>query len=371
MRWGIFSLSQIPDQRNIERTLDEHIEQFKFAEELGYDSIWLAEHLFSTYGCVTSGQTLMAAVARVTSKVRIGSAVSIIPFNHPLRTAGDFSLVDILSHGRLDFGVGRAYQPHEFQALGLPMDKSREMFDEGMDIILKAWTNEKITYDGQFWKIPEPTELIPKPIQKPHPPVWMATVSPESFDYAAKVGYNLQMAAPFSYRIYREEWREKLAEQVEKYEGYCEKYGRDPKAAKRMMLVPLYCEPDAESAKANFQSYVSWFYAKVAGHQLGTKQEEIVVPGYEVAMSENIRSMKEGYLEYQKLAEYGAICASDPDGCADYLIDLQRKLGVDEFVLWTNLGGIPDEKCRASMKLVAEQVIPKVEAATVKSTLAA
>ena len=371
MRWGIFSLSQIPDQSVVVETMDEHFSQFRLAEELGYDSIWLAEHLFSTYGIVTSSQVLAAAVARVTSKVRIGTGVVIIPFNHPLRTAGDFSLVDVLSHGRLEFGVGRAYQPHEFVGLGVPMEKSRQMFEEGLDIILKSWTNEKIAYDGTFWKVPEPVEVLPKPVQKPHPPVWMACVSPDSFVAVAQNGYNLQMATPFSYRIYREVWREKLAEQIAVYEAKCAELGRDPKAAKRMMLVPLYCDTDRERARATFGAYVTWFYRKVSGHQLGTKQEEVIVKGYEVAMRENIRSIKEGYLEFDKLAQFGAVCASDPDGCADYLIDLRDRLGIDEFVLWTSVGGLPNENCQASMRLVKERVIPKVEAAGAKTSTAA
>jgi alkanesulfonate monooxygenase SsuD/methylene tetrahydromethanopterin reductase-like flavin-dependent oxidoreductase (luciferase family) len=371
MRWGIFSLSQVPDQQVVVSTMDEHFSQFRLAEELGYDSVWIAEHLFSTYGIVTSSQVLAAAIARVTSRIRIGTGVVVIPFNHPLRTAGDFGLVDVLSHGRLDFGVGRAYQPHEFLGLGLAMDQSREMFNEGLDIILKAWTQEKVWYDGKFWRIPEPVEVLPKPVQKPHPPVWMACVSPDSFMASARAGYNIQMATPFSYRIYREVWREKLAEQIAAYEGECVKLGRNPRAAKRMMLVPLYCDTDRARAKATFGAYVTWFYRKVSGHQLGAKKEEVVVKGYELAMQENIRSMKEGYLEFEKLSEFGAVCASDPEGCAEYLLDLRNRLGIDEFVLWTSVGGLPNENCQASMRLVKERVIPMVEAAAAKTTAAA
>src|SRR4029453_7883254 len=120
-------------------SFDDDLSFFELAERLGYDKVWIAEHLFSSYGLVTSTQVYAAAIAQRTSKVRIGMAVCAIPFNHPLRTASDFALVDILSHGRLDFGVGRAYQPHEFVGLGVPMDKSREMLAEGLDIVLKSW----------------------------------------------------------------------------------------------------------------------------------------------------------------------------------------------------------------------------------------
>jgi alkanesulfonate monooxygenase SsuD/methylene tetrahydromethanopterin reductase-like flavin-dependent oxidoreductase (luciferase family) len=108
-RFGVFSLSQFPDLSKVVESFDDDLGFFELAEQLGYDKVWIAEHLFSTDGLVTSTQVYAAAIAQRTKKIRIGMAVCAIPFNHPLRTASDFALVDILSHGRLDFGVGRAY----------------------------------------------------------------------------------------------------------------------------------------------------------------------------------------------------------------------------------------------------------------------
>src|SRR5437763_1359960 len=150
-KFGVFSLSQFPDLAKVVESFDNDLGFFELAEQLGYDTVWIAEHLFSTYGVVTSTQVYAAAIAQRTKRVRIGMAVVVIPFNHPLRTAADFALVDILSHGRLDFGAGRAYQPHEFKGLGVPMDESREMFNEGLDIVVKAWTQDKITHKGKYW----------------------------------------------------------------------------------------------------------------------------------------------------------------------------------------------------------------------------
>src|SRR5690606_22140390 len=121
------------------------------------------EHLFSNYGVITSTQILLSAIARRTKRVRIGSAISCVPLNHPFRTASDFAAVDCFSHGRLNFGVGRAYQPHEFAGLNLPMDRSREMFSEAMERILKAWTESEVQHDGEFWKVADPVQVLPKP----------------------------------------------------------------------------------------------------------------------------------------------------------------------------------------------------------------
>ena len=124
MKWGTFSLSQIPDPDRTVESFDSDLRLFEIAEQLGYDTVWIAEHLFSSYGVVTSTQVLAAAIAMRTNRIKIGTAVVVIPFNHPLRTASDFALIDVLSHGRLLFGAGRAYQPHEFIGLGVPMENS-------------------------------------------------------------------------------------------------------------------------------------------------------------------------------------------------------------------------------------------------------
>lgn len=359
MKFGIFSLSQIPDQGRRVKAIQEELEEFQLAEELGYDTAWVAEHLFSTYGVVASTQVIAAAVAAVTTNIRVGTAVSVIPFNHPLRTASDFGLIDVLSDGRLNFGVGRAYQPHEFTALGLDMGRSREMFDEGMDMILGAWTGEKVDHHGKFWSTSGPVEVLPKPVQQPHPPIYMATISPASFDAAAERGWHLQLATPFAYRTYREEWKEKLAEHLDHYEEACVRLGRDPKAAERAILVPFFCAETEELAIERYAKHVEWFYTKVSGHErpVGPDADKII-PGYELQFTEGKKTKEAGLLAFEHLHRNGAAIASDPAGCVTKLRELQEQLGITEFILWFNIGGIDSEMARESMRLTMEQVVP-------------
>lgn len=360
MKWGVFSLSQVPDLSRTVQAFADDMKLFELAEELGYDSIWIAEHLFSTYGLVTSTQVLAAAIAQRTKRVRIGTAVVVIPFNHPLRTASDFALIDVLSHGRLDFGVGRAYQPHEFVGLGVPMEKSREMFSEGMDVVLRSWTEEKIAHRGEFWTIPDPVELLPKPVQQPHPPVYQATISPESFSQAAKRGWNLQFATPFTYRTYRELWKDKLEESCRAYEKECTVLGRDPKVAERMILIPFFVHEDAAKAKELYGKHVQWFYNKVSSNQLMQQTDNSLVKGYELTMGEGRRTREMGYLDFEKLHELGACVASDPAGCVAQLQEFRDRFGITEFALWFSVGGMPAELCDASMRLTMEKVVPYV-----------
>jgi alkanesulfonate monooxygenase SsuD/methylene tetrahydromethanopterin reductase-like flavin-dependent oxidoreductase (luciferase family) len=358
MKWGVFSLSQFPDQSTRVAAFDADLRQFELAEQLGYDTVWIAEHLFSTYGVVTSTQVYAAAIAQRTTRVRIGMAVVVIPFNHPLRTASDFALVDVLSHGRLDFGAGRAYQPHEFKGLGVPMDQSREMFNEGLDIVVKAWTEPKITHQGKYWTIPDPVEVLPKPVQQPHPPIYQATISPESFSQAAEKGWHMQFATPFTYRTYRERWMDQLEAHCQKYEALCRERGRDPKTAERMMLVPFFVHEDAKKAREIFKPHVEWFYEKVSANQL--QGAPVPVKGYELTMAEGRKTREMGYLAFDKLDEHWALIADSPEGCVQKLSEMKRRFGITEFVLWSSIGGIDPALAEASMRLAKARVIPHV-----------
>jgi alkanesulfonate monooxygenase SsuD/methylene tetrahydromethanopterin reductase-like flavin-dependent oxidoreductase (luciferase family) len=362
MKWGTFSLSQVPDLSRVPENFETDFEQFKLAEELGFDTIWIAEHLFSSYGVVTSTQVLAAALAKATTRIKIGMAVVVMPFNHPLRTASDFALVDILSKGRLLFGAGRAYQPHEFDGLGIPMEDSREMFEEAMEIMLKAWGDEPITHEGKFWNIPQPTEVLPKPVQKPHPPLYQACISPDSFKTAARKGFGLQLASPFSYRTYREEWIDKIEESIQDYEIECEKAGHDPKGAERMLLLPFFVHESQEEAKRIARERMEWFYAKVTANQKSVGGQPDLIKGYELTMSESKKTLDGGYLNFDKLYDNGAAIADDPATCAEKLNELRERLGITEFALWTNIGGMPAEESMAAMRLIMNDVAPCVNA---------
>src|SRR5947207_6994266 len=153
------------------------LEEARLADELGFEAVWLAEHHFSSYGVCPWGAVLAAAIARETRRVRIGTSVVVAPFAQPLRIAEEWAMVDILSGGRLEFGIGRGYQPKEFRGLGVSMEKTRERFDEAVEVIRSAWTDERVTFEGEFYQVRDLHDL-PRPVQKPHPPLWTAAVSP-------------------------------------------------------------------------------------------------------------------------------------------------------------------------------------------------
>src|SRR5438093_2269379 len=147
----IFLLQWPPDRKTQAQVYAEALEQIEMADALGWDAIWLAEHHFSTYGACPNTAVLAAAAAMRTKRVRIGSGIVVMPFHHPLRIAEDWAMVDILSGGRLNLGLGRGYQKGEYNGFRIPQSESKERFQESLDILRLAWRGEPFSYTGKHW----------------------------------------------------------------------------------------------------------------------------------------------------------------------------------------------------------------------------
>ena len=196
MKFGIFFIGDnYPAERSNADFYAELLDQVAYAEELGFESVWFAEHHFhERYGVCPTPPVMMAAVAQRTKRIRLGSGVALLPFHHPLRVAEDYAMVDLLSGGRLDFGVGRAFLRHEFAGFQVAVEESRERFDEALEIILQAWKGERFSYEGKYYRVRD-TALSITPLQKPHPPVWVAAVSPETPALAARKGLPIMLVS--------------------------------------------------------------------------------------------------------------------------------------------------------------------------------
>ncbi len=158
----------------------------------GYDAVWLAEHHFTGYSVCPSVHVMATHVAARTRNLRIGTAVTLAPFYHPLRIAEEIALVDVLTGGRLNWGAGRGFDPREFEIFGVPVDESADRFREAVEIVLAAWTHERLSFEGRFHRY-EDVEVLPKPAQQPHPPTWVAASSPGAVEWAAGRGLSILM----------------------------------------------------------------------------------------------------------------------------------------------------------------------------------
>lgn len=209
MRFGLFGSAQAqrPETDDVDSSfgfrqwLDYNIE----AEALGYHSTFAVEHHFTGFGQVSATLNLLTYLAAQTSTLRLGTAVLVLPWHNPVLLAEQAATLDLLSGGRLDFGVGKGYRHNEFEGFNVPMAEAHARFEEGIAVIRKAWTSdERFTHRGKFWLF-EDVIVEPPTVQKPHPPFWMASGRPESIRYAAENGYNLLLdqVAPIDLTIER------------------------------------------------------------------------------------------------------------------------------------------------------------------------
>ena len=189
MRFGWLTLAHSPSAEEDHAAIGEQLEQAGLAETVGFDSVWLTEHNFTGEAVYCDPIPFASALAARTSRVRIGFAVIQLALRHPVRLAVQLALLDNLSRGRLDVGVGRGslYNEYEFVGYGLRSDDSRERSAEALEILTRAWTEEPFAYQGKFFQVSLPA-LRPRVYQRPHPPIWRSVVTPPSFAECGRLG---------------------------------------------------------------------------------------------------------------------------------------------------------------------------------------
>jgi alkanesulfonate monooxygenase SsuD/methylene tetrahydromethanopterin reductase-like flavin-dependent oxidoreductase (luciferase family) len=190
MDFGTFLLLQSPSARPSPEIYARGVEMAEAAETLGFRNVWLAEHHFSTYGYLSRPAQLATYIAAKTTRLRVGTAVIVVPLHHPLVVAEEIATLDLLAGGRVDIGLGRGYQPYEFERFGLDLERDRGRWEESIDVILKALGGQPFSHEGKHFTIPE-TSVFPQPVQRPHPPIWITAQSPASIEGAARRGFHV------------------------------------------------------------------------------------------------------------------------------------------------------------------------------------
>ena len=187
---GTFLLMQSPSARPSEEIFSRGVELAQAAESLGFRNVWLGEHHFSTYGYLSRPVQLASYIAAKTTRIRVGTAVIVVPLHHPLVVAEEIATLDLLSGGRADIGLGRGYQHYEFARFGLELEAGRARWNESIDILMKAFQGKPFTHEGKLFNLPE-TSVYPQPLQKPHPPIWITAQSPFAIEASVGRGFNV------------------------------------------------------------------------------------------------------------------------------------------------------------------------------------
>jgi alkanesulfonate monooxygenase SsuD/methylene tetrahydromethanopterin reductase-like flavin-dependent oxidoreductase (luciferase family) len=335
MNFGLLTECYVREGKSHTKAFEDSFEQITAAEALGLDSVWMVEQHFRPWASILPSPMLMAAaVAARTSRVRIGLAVQVLPLSNPLRVAEAAAMADQISHGRFDLGVGRSGITKFYDGYNIPYSESRARFDESLEIVLTAFLQETFSYEGRFHSFKDVT-LSPKPLQQPHPPIWIATSNPEGFAALGRKGFPLLLwyqGVSFEepLKAYRQAWQEAG-------------HRGEPQA---LLRIPAYVgENSAEGREEPRESTL---------HDLRRTARENRQAGQD-ARAERAERLIANYDEVlQTRVAYGSA-----EEVTERLRDFQCRMGVTGFLLDLNFGGqIPQALVLQSMRLLAERVLP-------------
>ncbi|MCW2883384.1 MAG: hypothetical protein QOE54_1491 [Streptosporangiaceae bacterium] len=251
MKFSTFHLFHQHSGQSAKEVYDYQIEVAELLEELGFDGVWVAEHHFRDYGVVPNIFNLLSNLAARTEKLRLGTGIVVLPLHNPIHVAEEAAMVDLLSDGRLEMGIGRGYQSIEFESFGLDLSEARDRFNECLDMILGLWTQENFEYKGKFYETRHPLTLMPKPVQAPHPPVHIAAVSPETVELYAARGLPILADPAATFR--------KIAKAAETWHTTAATHGVDSDAVELVASRSVYVAATTEQARADQARFEAMF----------------------------------------------------------------------------------------------------------------
>ena len=309
------------------------IEQTVAIEQFGYDHVWLTEHHFTDDAYNPASLSMAAALAVRTSRIRIGTFVLLLPFIHPVRAAEDVILADILSNGRFDLGVGQGYTHEEFDAFCIKRSERGARLQEGVELIRKLLSEERVTFEGRFTQVKNMT-LMPRGVQTPHAPIWIGARGPKGITRAAEMGANLMATlGPDPAPLYLETLRA---------------HGRDPSQFKIAQLRMVYCADSEDQAWEEAQHHL-WHVFDYYREVLATSNDvEGDAAPWPITRAEELRN--------SPLA--ADLFIGTPQQVAAKLDTFCQNYQCTDFIMSTHFAGIDPKKSTRSLELFAKKVMP-------------
>jgi probable F420-dependent oxidoreductase len=309
------------------------LDDAKVAEELGYDTVWLTEHHFAEDGYSPSLMTIAGAVAASTRRVRIGTFLLLLPLHNAVRVAEDAATVDVISRGRLDLGVGKGYAKHEFVGYGIPRGERASRFEEGIEVLRGIWTQDPFSFEGKHYRLRD-IRLTPKPVQQPHPPLWVGALGPKAVERAARLGCHFLGVGDTA-----------------AFDEALGRYGRKPADHQVAQLVWVHMAPTRDQAWDEAEEHVHWMLS-VYGKWLSEAGE---FPGDPAVLSpppaRELRSTTKPIL-FPPLV-------GTPDDVGRGLEEFLGKVRTTHLVLGMHLPGLDPKLSRRSMELFARELLPR------------
>ena len=347
MRFGTFSYNQARPTVPEKQAFDELLEQIELTEKLNFNEAWFAEHHHSDYGMLASPNLMIAALARRTERLRFGNLVSVLPLYDPMRLAEECAMLDILTGGRLNIGLGRGV-PKDDMKHRLDRETAQARFEEGIEILLRAWTGETFSYSGKAWGYEE-ISCRPQPLQKPHPPIYYGATSPDSPAMVARRGWNLALS------------RQPLlncAKAIEKYRAELANLGHVNGTGDAIMVRDIYVADSDEQAWREAVPELMRFW------QLATDnywRGETVSEADLTRFTERY-AYYPGGLTIKRLDEWGTSLIGSPDTIVKKARAMIETAKPDSLVGMFQFGGLKHEQVMHSLELFGTKVMPALGA---------
>jgi len=343
MRFGTFSYNQARPWVSEKQAFEELLEQILLTERLGFDEAWFAEHHHSDYGMLASPNLIIASLAHRTKRLRMGNLVSVLPLYDPMRLAEECGMLDILTGGRLNVGLGRGV-PKDDMKHRLDRETAQARFDEGIEILMRAWTGETFSYSGKAWGYEE-ISCRPQPLQKPHPPIYYGATSPDSPAMVARRGWNLALS------------RQPLANCARAIKSYREERAKHKNLTgngNAIMVRDIYVADTDEQALREAVPQITRFW------QLATDN---VWRGDSVSADDLPRFTERfayfpGGLSEKKLDEWGTSLVGSPETVIKKARAMIETARPDCLVGMFSFGGLSHEQITHSIELFGTKVMP-------------
>ena len=346
MQFDLFyEISQPPHLPRTEAlAYSQALAEVALADRLGFGCAWLVEHHFMRgYSHSSKPDLILAAASQRTETIRLGLAVTPLPYHHPVHVAERIATLDILSQGRLEFGLGRGFSPQEFQVFGAQMSQSRSLTAESLAILRLAFERRPVTFRGEHFQL-DAVDILPAPVQTPHPPLWTAAVSPDTFVWAAQEQLGM-LAGPFKpwlmikqdIRHYLDAWRAAAPPRIG-------------------MTVGILCLPDGKRAQTLAKEALVWFYRQLFATTLPVLER--LYPSYEHFHElGKFRNLLKLGINLTLLETFGMAVVGTPAECIDAL-QKYRDAGVTHLLCAVGAGAVDTEIVQESMHCLAEEVMP-------------
>ena len=334
--WYVEFHRQVEQQSDTD-AFAQGLEQVRDAERFGLDAIWLAEiHQQAARSVLSAPMTVAAAIATATSRIKIGTAVQVLPLTHPLRLAEETATVDQISRGRLLMGIGRSGNPRAYAAYGVPYSESRERFYETLDVLKLAWTEPTFSFHGKYHHF-DGARAVPRPYQQPHPPIRIAGASEDTFPTLGKLGYPLFVAV-------RSGSLGGLAPDLRAYRAAYKEAGH-PGSGQVYLRLSMHVADTDRQAMSEAESSIMAGYKKLVDQLEGSPNAR------RRAELADVLSLTYDAVLRDKVVVGG------PERVADRLLQLQEQLGIDGILAELNFGAkIPPEMMMRSLRLLCERV---------------